>query len=64
MLGNVRGSSEELNVDARVVALNHMQMALQHLDSDETIPAIVGAHLQLAIDAFIEVTSGTRPSAT
>lgn len=38
--------------DGRSVALALMSRALAHLDSDGTIPPIIGAQLQTAIDAL------------
>jgi hypothetical protein len=38
--------------DARLTALALMGQALVHIDGDDTIPAIVGAHLQTAIDSL------------
>lgn len=40
------------SVDAREAALACMLQAIAHLDSDATIPPIIGAHLQLAIDTL------------
>jgi hypothetical protein len=39
-------------VDVRFTALALMGQALAQIDSDNTIPAIVGARLQTAIDAL------------
>jgi hypothetical protein len=38
--------------DARSAALLLMSEALARLDSDRNIPAMIGAHLQTAIDAL------------
>jgi hypothetical protein len=38
--------------DSRSTALRLMTEALARLDSDGNIPAIIGAHLQTAIDAL------------
>ncbi len=38
--------------DARSAALLLMSEALACLDSDSNIPAVIGAHLQAAIDAL------------
>jgi hypothetical protein len=38
--------------DARSAALTLMSEALTRLDSDQNIPAVIGAHLQSAIDAL------------
>jgi hypothetical protein len=38
--------------DARSTALRLMSEALARLDSDGNIPAVIGAHLQTAIDAL------------
>lgn len=43
--------------DTRSAALLLMSEALARLDSDHNIPAVIGAHLQSAIDALW--TSGT-----
>jgi len=47
--GAVRGVDAH---DARSAALHLMAEALAHLDSDCKIPAVIGAHLQSAIDAL------------
>lgn len=52
----LEGGSEAL--DARSAALHLMSEALAHLDRDRNIPAIIGAHLQTAIDALW--VSGSR----
>lgn len=44
--------ADERPIDARGLALAHMTEALHHLDSDATIPPIIGAHLQMAVDAL------------
>lgn len=50
------GSVEEADAteaaDGRTMALDLMSRALAHLDGDGTIPPIVGARLQTAIDAL------------
>lgn len=46
--------------DARAAALLLMSEALARLDSDGNIPAVIGAHLQTAIDALW--TSGSAGS--
>ncbi len=57
MLGNygaegaATGAGEETR-DARWLALALMSKALDHLDSDSSIPTIIGAQLQSAIDAL------------
>jgi hypothetical protein len=57
MLGNygaegaAPGAGEE-TCDARWLALALMSTALGHLDSDSSIPTIIGARLQSAIDAL------------
>jgi hypothetical protein len=38
--------------DARSAALVLMSEALAFLDSDSSIPAVIGAHLQTALDAL------------
>jgi hypothetical protein len=38
--------------DGRTMALDLMSRALGHLDSDGSIPALIGAQLQTAIDAL------------
>jgi hypothetical protein len=49
--------------DARSAALMLMSEALSHLDSDSNIPAIIGAHLQTAIDAlWTSAASGQHSS--
>lgn len=57
MLGNfgadgARGACGAQAEDARSAALHLMSEALAHLDSDNKIPAVIGAHLQSAIDAL------------
>lgn len=57
MRGNVgAGVAEQIGAgeaaDPRTVALGLMSKALDHLDSDGTIPPVIGAHLQSAIDAL------------
>jgi hypothetical protein len=57
MLEKMRPGSGRLqptaaNGDARAAALQLMSEALARLDSDNDIPAIIGAHLQSAIDAL------------
>jgi hypothetical protein len=59
---NTRGSQsfatgDNLVDDARTAALAHMSKALAHLDSDASIPSIIGAHLQGAIDALWKSSS-------
>lgn len=48
--------------DARSAALLLMSEALSRLDSDDTIPAVIGAHLQTAIDALWISASGDQRS--
>lgn len=48
--------------DARSVALHLMSEALAHLDGDSKIPAVIGAHLQSAIDALWTSASGDQHS--
>lgn len=45
---------------ARDAALAHMKKALASLDSDEAIPPMVAAHLQMAIDALEELNPKTE----
>ena len=45
-------AADDSAVDARGLALAYMTKALHHLDSDATIPPIIGAHLQMAVDAL------------
>lgn len=45
-------AADDGSVEARELALAHMTKALHHLDSDATIPPIIGAHLQMAVDAL------------
>lgn len=45
-------------VDAREAALACMRQALAHLDSDATIPPIIGAQLQLAVDTLRMMIDG------
>ena len=45
-------AADDVSVDTRQLALACMEEALQHLDSDATIPPIIGAHLQMAVDAL------------
>ena len=57
MLGNFGANSAIVNAaadesDARSAALRLMSEALARLDSDNKIPAVIGAHLQTAIDAL------------
>lgn len=49
-------------VDARSAALQLMTEALARLDSDSGIPAVIGAHLQSAIDALWWSGSGNQRS--
>jgi hypothetical protein len=49
---DTRGLSEGNDKDPRSVALLLMSQALAHLDSDQRIPALIGAYLQSAIDAL------------
>lgn len=42
----------DISVDVRLNALALMTQALAQIDSDSGIPAIVGAHLQTAIDSL------------
>lgn len=48
--------------DAWTAALGLMSEALSHLDSDNRIPASIGAHLQSAIDALWSCASGDQHS--
>lgn len=48
--------------EARSMALSLMSRALGHLDSDSTIPSIIGAHLQSAIDMLWNSSSIDQPS--
>lgn len=53
MLAKVDADSAAAEVaDVRTAALLLMSEALACLDSDSKIPAIIGAHLQTAIDAL------------
>lgn len=67
MLGNYGaqdvaiGAAEEA-ADARWAALALMSSALVQLDSDSSIPTIVGAYLQSAIDALWVCSSTDRSS--
>jgi hypothetical protein len=52
-IGSLPLAADEDNpVDARVAALACMCQALAFLDSDDTIPPIIGAQLQLAVDTL------------
>lgn len=46
------GTGQEPVGNARTAALTLMSEALVCLDSDDRIPAVIGAHLQSAIDAL------------
>jgi hypothetical protein len=48
--------------DARSAALLLMSEALARLDSDDKIPAVIGAHLQSAIDALWTSAAGGQHS--
>lgn len=48
--------------DARSAALQLMSNALGHLDSDASIPPIIGAQLQMAIDALWTSVCTDQPS--
>lgn len=48
--------------DARSAALRLMSNALAQLDSDASIPAVIGAHLQSAIDLLWASASGSHGS--
>lgn len=67
MLGNF-GANDAVDdgtdgaVDARSAALQLMSEALAHLDSDAKIPALIGAHLQSAIDSLWASTTGGQHS--
>lgn len=67
MLGNcdakgaARGAREEAR-DTRWTALALMSRALGHLDSDSSIPTIIGAQLQSAIDALWICSSNEKSS--
>lgn len=57
MLGNFGAGGAGVSCGAEAneawsAALNLMSEALAHLDSDSRIPAVIGAHLQSAIDAL------------
>ena len=45
-------SEDGRHSDAGQAALASMTQAMTHLDSDLTIPPVIGAHLQLAIDSL------------
>jgi hypothetical protein len=47
-----RGIAEANDKDPRSAALLLMSQALVQLDSDDRIPALIGAYLQSAIDAL------------
>ena len=49
------------SVDARLTALALMGQALAQIDSDSSIPAIVGARLQTAIDALERCCPNYQP---
>lgn len=49
---DIRGPAEANDKDPRSAALLLMSQALVQLDSDNRIPALIGAHLQSAIDAL------------
>ena len=53
-------AADDSIIDARGFALAHMTKALHHLDSDATIPPIIGAHLQMAVDALRTNIRGVR----
>ena len=57
-----RVSSAEAEGDARSAALLLMSEALARLDGDSKIPAIIGAHLQTAIDALWTEACGDQHS--
>jgi hypothetical protein len=62
MLGktDVDGAAADKS-DARSAALFLMSEALARLDSDSSIPAVIGAHLQTAIDAlWVSGSAGTH----
>lgn len=46
------GATNRQSCEAGAKALSLMVNALQHLDSDPAIPAVIGARLQLAIDTL------------
>jgi hypothetical protein len=48
--------------DARMTALTLMTRALEQLDGDKSIPSIIGAQLQSAIDVLWMGSSSDRPS--
>lgn len=49
--------------DPRSIALRLMTEALSRLDSDGNIPAMIGAHLQTAIDA-LWISGSAAPQST
>jgi hypothetical protein len=51
-LDDTRETAKANDKDPRSVALLLMSQALVHLDSDNRIPALIGAYLQSAIDAL------------
>ena len=57
------GSVEAEPAGARLAALTLMGQALAQIDSDDTIPAIVAAHLQTAIDSLARYYPATRTRA-
>jgi hypothetical protein len=60
--GTVRdGSNEAKPAGARLAALTLMGQALTQIDSDSTIPAIVGARLQAAIDTLERCSPSDLP---
>jgi hypothetical protein len=61
MLGSHGSQDSDSGVtDARAAALDLMNRALAHLDGDQAIPEIIGAHLQMAIDALARLEPGSR----
>ncbi|HYC94596.1 MAG TPA: hypothetical protein VEB39_02735 [Sphingomicrobium sp.] len=58
--GSAKEVAEDEASDARAAALSLMSKALEHLDSDTNMPAIIGARLQSAIDALWIYTSSDR----
>jgi hypothetical protein len=59
---DVRLKDAEGEGNPRSAALLLMSEALARLDSDQTIPAVIGAHLQSAIDALWTSGSGGQHS--
>lgn len=67
MLGKIEADDAGIRTaagegDARSAALLLMSEALSRLDSDDNIPAVIGAHLQSAIDALWVSSSADQHS--